>query len=632
MSPLFTLRKAQRAGDTDTSAERYTHALVRLTREVWHPDCTFDRAVGLICEVAAEALQVERVNAWRYDPQRRCLQCTHAYTRSDDRHAHPEELETLSLDGNDYAVTLEEVRAIDASDVESDPSTAHSVGALRHYLRRYNICALLDAPVRIEGQLLGVICHESVDSPRQWTREEFAFAGSMGDYVAMAHEIARRQRAEDEVQHLRLHDATTNLPNRDYMVELIRQRLAAPHPLARPAAVVHVRINAAHGTAMSASAPTLEDVMAQVAPRLRELVSDQPASNPLSLARARADAFAFVVARGASQADVVRLAERCVIAVQTLPRQHEEIEPVAAVGIAFAEVDESDARVLMRKAEQAADYAREQGRHAVEVFDIDHHQELVERLRRERALRAAFANNHFELHYQPERELGGGWSGAEALLRWRTDDGLVVAAEFIATLEASDLILPVGRWVLGQACVDAAQWPHCGNAPPMLRVNVSAHQFDGAGLAGDVAAALASSGLPPGRLCLEITETTLMHDIDRTLAVLQELKALGVRIAIDDFGTGYSSLVYLKRFPIDTLKIDRSFVQDLPHDRTDAAIVAAVVGLAEALGVEVVAEGIERLEQQHALQALGVERLQGWLYAPAMAQAQLRELFAAAPG
>ena len=617
----------------DSAAERYTRALVGLAKAVWQPDCTFDQAVGLICETAADALRVDRVNAWRYDTEHHCLQCIHAYTRSDRRHARADELEVLPLESRSdcaYAAKLHEVRAIDAADVESDPSTAAAVGALRLYLRKHRIDALLDAPVWTEGELLGVICHENVGGPRQWTREEAMFAGSMGDYVAIAHEMARRHRAEDQVQHLRLHDAGTDLPNRDYLVELIGQRLATPPPLAHPAAVVHVRIDAAHGTALSTGAPTLDDVMAQVAPRLRELVRQPPESNPNSLGRARTNAFAFLAARGAEQSDVVRLAERCIAAVRTLPRQHEEIEPGAAVGIAFAQADESDARVLMRKAEQAADHAREQGRNRYEVFDLGHHHELVECLRLERALREAFAHDRFELHYQPKYDLGRArWYGAEALLRWRTDEGLRVAGEFIAVAEASELMLPLGRWVLRQACRDAAQWHCSGPTLPLVSVNVAARQFDESGLVEDVAAALAESGLAAGRLCLELTESTLMRDIDRTLATLQQLKALGVQISIDDFGTGYASLVYLKRFPIDTLKIDRSFVQDLPQNLTDGAIVSAVTGLARSLRIDVVAEGVERLEQQDALQAIGVRRMQGWLYAKAMEQPEIRELFAA---
>ena len=164
MPSFSTSPSAVRDIDTDSSGERYTRALVALTREVWHPDCSFDAAVGLICETAAEALRVERVNVWRYDAASRALHCIHAYTRSDRHHARAEELETLPLDG-DYEAALRTVRSIDAADVETDPSTAHSVGALRDYLHRHRIRSLLDAPVCIEGELLGVICHENVEQP-----------------------------------------------------------------------------------------------------------------------------------------------------------------------------------------------------------------------------------------------------------------------------------------------------------------------------------------------------------------------------------------------------------------------------------------------------------------------------------
>lgn len=625
MPSLPASKISPRHPGADSPSERYTRALVRLTQAVWQPDCSFDTAVGLICATAADALQVERVNAWHYDEQQEALRCVHSYIHGEDRHERADVAEVLPLAG-DYAQALHEVRAIDAADVEADASDAAFMGALRQYLRRHRIQALLDAPVRIEGKLLGVICHESVDR-RQWTAEEATFAASMGDYLAMAHQIERRRSAEKQIRHLRLHDATTDLPNRDYMIELIGQRLVAPRPGGHAAAVVHVRIDAAHVTDLSGGATTLEDVMAQVALRLRAFIGTQ-----LSLARVRADAFAFLAARGATEADAVRLAHRCIAAVRAMPWEREEIEPGAAIGIAFAEAGESDARVLLRKAEQAADHAREQGRHRFEVFDIDRHDELVARLRMERALGEAFAGGDLEVHYQPEYDLRrAGWSGAEALLRWRSDAGLVAAAEFMPIVEASELMLPLGSWVLRQACHDAMAWVGPGT-PPVVRVNVSARQLDEDGLADEVAAALASARLPPERLCLEITETTLMGDIERTLPMLHRLKALGVKIAIDDFGTGYASLTYLKRFPIDTIKIDGSFVQDLPRDATDAAIVSAVFGLAQSLRIEVVAEGVERLEQQQALQDIGVTHVQGWLYAQAMEQTKVRALFAASAG
>ena len=607
-----------------TPTERFTRALVELTRAVWHPECTFDSAIGLICETAALTLQVERVNIWHYDRDAQLLRCLHAYSAPDGVHAGTDELETLSLEGDDYMAALEDVRTLDATEVEADPSTAGSHSALRDYLRRHRVHALLDAPVRVEGTLIGVVCHESVDRSRQWSPEETTFAASMGDYVAMAHEVLRRRRAEKEVQHLLLHDATTGLPNRDYLLELVRQRLATPRTPNEALAVVHVRIDAAGGIALPADAPTVEEVMAQIALRLRQFTRGDT-----DLARVRADGFAFLLARDAGQRTAIRLAERCIAAVRGLQWQHDDLHPGAAVGIAYAEPSaENGARVLMRQAEEAADRARAGDKFGYEVFDLEHHDALVERLRFERALREAFANDEFELHYQPEYDaVEKQWVAAEALLRWRNGERLVIAADFIDVLESSGLILSVGSWVLRCACRDAAQWPATASGRlPTVRVNVSARQFDDNALLDDVTAALAGAGLAPERLCLEITETTLMRDIDRALSVLQQLKRLGVQVAIDDFGTGYASLTYLKRLPVDVLKIDRSFVEGIPGNTADTAIVAAVFGLAESLGIEVIAEGVERIEQQHALQAIGVRRMQGWLYARAMAHPRACEL------
>ena len=229
------------------------------------------------------------------------------------------------------------------------------------------------------------------------------------------------------------------------------------------------------------------------------------------------------------------------------------------------------------------------------------------------------------MHYQPEYDATTqAWVAAEALLRWRREGRLLAAAEFIEVLESSGQILSLGRWILHRACADAAQWAGAPNqVAPTVRVNVSARQFEEAALVADVGDALAASGLAPERLCLEITETTLMRNLDHALGVLQRLKALGVQVALDDFGTGYGSLVYLRRLPVDVIKIDRSFVDGLPGTTADVAIVKAVFGLAESLGIEVVAEGVERADQQLALQAIGVRRMQGWLFARAMDQASL---------
>ena len=606
---------------TPSDGQRFTRALVALTRAIWHPDCSFDSALALICEIAADALRVERVNVWHYDRGAQRLRCIHDFSARERAHAGGDTLESLSLEGDDYVAGFEDVRAIDAADVRLHPSTASSLSELRTYLERHGIQALLDAPVRVEGEMIGVICHESTDGPRLWSHDEITFAGSMGDFVAMAFEIVRRRRAEKEVQHLLLHDATTGLPNRDYLVELLRQRLATPRAPGDVLAVVHVRVDASGGVALPDDAPTADDVMGQVALRLRQF-----SSNQVHLARVRADGFAFVLEGSTAQRNAVRLAERCIAAVRGLQWDLKDLLPGATAGIAYAE-DAADrgARLLMRQAESAADRAREHDKFGYQVFDLEHHDALLNRLRLERALRDAPANGEFELHYQPEYDTTTQtWVAAEALLRWRHQGRLLAAAEFIEVLESSGQILLLGRWVLHRACTDASQWSGSANqVAPTVRVNVSARQFEDAALATDVGDALAASGLAPERLCLELTETTLMRNIDHALGVLRQLKGFGVQVALDDFGTGYGSLVYLKRLPVDVIKIDRSFVDGLPGTTADTAIVKAVFGLAESMGLEVVAEGVERTDQQLALQAIGVRRMQGWLFAKAMDQTSL---------
>ncbi|MFC5576898.1 putative bifunctional diguanylate cyclase/phosphodiesterase [Lysobacter niabensis] len=609
----------------ETPGTRYTRALVELTRAVWRPDCTLQDALAVICVTAAEAMQVERVNVWCLLPQPLRLQCVHAYVRSSGEHTPRAALEILPMDG-EYVGYLQVVRAIDAVDVHRDPSTATSHGALRDYLHRHGICSLLDAPVRLEGELVGVICHEQVGTVRAWTPEEVAFAGSMGDYVAMAIEVDRRHQAELRLAHLRLHDPVTDLPNRDYLVERVRERLATPHDVQEPVAVVHVHVALPYGAAMPANAPTMEDVMAELATRLRAAVGEHGA-----LARVRADGFAILSHRDVPEREVIAVAERCVEAVRGVSGWH-GVEASAAVGVAFArDLEQGDPRVLMRNAELASERAAAQGRHRFEVFDIGEHRALVERLRMEHAMRDALAHEDFEVQYQPEFDMKAGrWAGAEALVRWRQPGGLLGAGAFIDIAEESGLILPLGRYVLQQACLDACAWPV--QEPPLtLRVNVSAQQFAAPGLVDDVAAALASCGLAPERLCLEVTETTLMHDTRDALDTMERLKALGVGLAVDDFGTGYSSLAYLKTFPIDAIKVDRSFVAGLPDERFDVALVTAIRELAQALEIDVVAEGVERTEQRDALRALGVCRIQGWLYAPSLDQDVLLDTLARPP-
>lgn len=604
------------------AGERFTRALVALTRTVWSPDCTFETAIASICQTAATALQIERVSVWNYEPAAFCLRCLHAYDAIAAQSMPPEHLETLPLDEDDYIASFDDVRTLEMDELQRDALMARSHLALRDYLQRHRIQGMLDAPAFVGGELQGLICHESLAAARVWSREETTFAASMGDYVAMAFEIARRRRAEAEVEHLRLHDTATGLPNRDYMTELIRQRfLGGPSRKYDVLAVVHLQVDVSGGAVWSAGAPSVDTVMGRIAQVLRPLMGGDT-----ELARTGVDGFSFLVAAHPGKRSVIRLAEAILSVLESMDWQHVDVDPGASIGISVAgHAGGQNPLLLLQQGEEAAAQARAAGRFGYAIYDTEHHVALLEALRFERALRDGFSRGEFELHYQPEYDAERGrWAAAEALLRWRVGEELRTAGEFIGVLEPSRLMPAVGRWVLRQACQDAATWPaRPGEQAPGVRVNVSARQFDETGLVEDVQAALDASGLDPTRLSLELTETTLMRDVDRALEILRPLRAMGVQVAIDDFGTGYASLVYLKCLPVDALKIDRSFVQGLPDSAADLAIVRAVVGLAAAFEIEIIAEGVETRAQAASLAAAGVHRLQGWLYGKAMPSADL---------
>ncbi len=606
-----------------SSTERYTRTLVNLTREVWGSSCTFETAIGAICEGAAWALGVERVSVWQYSPDDGALNCLNSWDAVTRIHTGTDDQDSLAIDADAYMAMLQEVRFLSSVRPGGESPRQVHLGVFPDFIRRSRMHAVLDAPACLGGELFGAICHESLHADRIWTNEEATFAASMGDFVAMAYELNRRREAEDEIEHLLLHDAKTGLGNRDYMVELVRQRLLIPRGFEQPLAIILVLVDSS-SVSSSKHAPSAEDVMVRLAEELRQLCGIG-----VELARVHSNKFAFLLTRDVAQGTAIDLAERCLDCAHALDWESSETAPGMAVGIAYAEQGISDdPATLLRQAEEAAHAAQVANSQGYEVFEPAHHDKLVERLRLERVLRYALANEEFEVYYQPEYDaVRQQWVAAEALLRWNKGGIVQAASEFIEVAESSGLMVPLGKFVLRQACRDAANWSPTPEGNILaLRVNVSARQFASESLVEDIASALEDSGLAPDRLCLEITETTLMGSIDAALITLNSLRATGIHLAIDDFGTGFASLLYLKRLPIDILKIDRTFVCGLPRNRVDAAIVAAIVGLAGVLNIDVVAEGVETIDQQQALTSIGVRRMQGWLYAKAMKQDALLEV------
>jgi EAL domain-containing protein (putative c-di-GMP-specific phosphodiesterase class I) len=601
-------------------ARRHNQALVALARQVWREDCTLDTAFATICETAADTLEVERVNIWRLEPEQGLLRCVHAYERGSDRHNPPGYDEAFNAD-SEYARRLDEVRVIDADDVVRDGTVSASMAALGDYLARHRIRSLLDAPVRSEGELLGVVCHEHVGTTRRWTAEDEAFAASIGDYVALSYEIMRRREAEQRLRYLARHDPGTDLPNRDHLLEVAHGALRPMHGDDPGVVAIHLHVDA------SAQAQS-DAVLVAIGKALRAAFAESA-----TVARVRDDAFALLPHRHLREDEALDVAERALAVAQACGDDDATLQATATAGLSFSrDLAAPSADALLRNAELASQRARSLGAlNRCEVYDAAHHRDLLARLRVERALREAHEQGRLQVWYQPEVDLRDGrWRAAEALLRWQDGDGRMrPAGEFIEVAEASGLIVPIGCWVLSEACRAARAWPARDGIAPVLRVNVSARQFEQPGLVSQVAQALAESGLPPTRLCLELTESVLLADAAAAARTLGRLRALGIGIALDDFGTGYSSLGYLKGLPIDVLKLDRRFVAGLPDDAYDFAIVRVVVDLARHLGIDVVAEGVETEAQAAALRDSGLQRAQGFLYSGAVPQDTLLQGFEA---
>ncbi|MEO6365581.1 MAG: sensor domain-containing phosphodiesterase [Luteimonas sp.] len=613
----------------DSRLRRHNRALMELTRRLWQEHDDFDSALNAITETGAEVLEVERVNVWQFEPVGG-LRCVHGYQREGHAHNPAGFDEFLAIDNTAYAAALPRARVIRAADVHEESITAEPPGPLTAYFHRHAIQSLLDAPVHISGEIYGVICHEHVGEPRNWQPDEIAFAGNMSDFVALAVEIERRKRAESQLEYFKLHDPVTGLGNRTLFHGELQQSLLRMRRRPRLAAVLFIDIDRFQGVNVSAGEAGGDEMLCTLGERVNLATPDDAV-----LARVESDCFSVLLPRLQHEWQATRLADDILQAigekVEIGPRQ---FEISASVGIAFTDGSTpTNPDELLRDADLASKQAKERGRNRYEVFDPEHHRNLIERMTLEADLRDALRSEQLLVHYQPEMDLrDGGIVAAEALVRWRQPDGGVrVAGEFIDVAESSGLIVPIGAFVLQRACAEAAQWPGAANGRAItVRVNLSARQFEDAGLADMVAAALRDSGLDPGQLCLEITETTLMTRAEAALDVLRQLRSLGVSLAIDDFGTGYSSLAYLKRFPVDTLKIDRCFVEDLPDSSFDLAIIDAVVALARCLDIEVVAEGVEHAKQEDALRMHGVVRAQGWLYAAAMDQQALLRMLARA--
>jgi diguanylate cyclase (GGDEF)-like protein/PAS domain S-box-containing protein len=436
--------------------------------------------------------------------------------------------------------------------------------------------------------------------------------GKVYRIAGIAEDITDRKQAEAQLLQLAHYDVLTSLPNRVLFYDRLKQSLAQAKRNQWNVGVLFIDVDRFKNVNDTLGHAVGDQLLQQVSGRLTTSVRSGD-----TVGRLGGDEFAIVLSNLTSAQDANLVAQKILASFNdAFKLGGAEIYVTASIGISLYPDDSLDQDTLIRNADAAMYRAKEIGRNNYQFYTPEMNIRAQELLSMESNLRRALDRDEFLLHFQPKASAATGEiTGVEALLRWRHPErGLVSPAEFIPVLEETGLIVPVGEWVIKAACEQVRAWQQAGITPVPVAVNLSARQFQSPRLGASIVSVIEASGIEPRFLELEITESSLMQNADSAVSTLQFLKSRGLRISIDDFGTGYSSLAYLKRFPLDALKIDRSFVRDLTTDPDDATITRAVISMAHSLGLKVIAEGVETESQYEFLAENGCDEIQGYLF------------------
>jgi diguanylate cyclase (GGDEF)-like protein/PAS domain S-box-containing protein len=434
--------------------------------------------------------------------------------------------------------------------------------------------------------------------------------GELSHYVAVFYDITDVKHGEEQLKYQAHHDTLTSLPNRQLLIDRLETAIAHAHRHELMLAVLFLDLDN-FKTVNDSLGHNVGDLLLQkVAKLLQKCTREED-----TVARLGGDEFVILLPDIESEQDVVDVTRR-ILTTFGRPVQVEDNELFAgaSIGISVYPSDGQDAHSLVKNADLAMYNAKSSGKNNFKLFAESMNEQVSRRLELENSLRRALEREEFEVFYQPKVDAAtGGISGCEALVRWRRNGTLVSPVEFIPLAEETGLIIPIGKWVLQSACLAARSWQEDGH-PVKVAVNLSPRQFRQKDLEDMVLSVLRKTGLTPGLLELEVTEGIVMDNVESAIHTLQHLRMKGISFAIDDFGTGYSSLQYLKQLPLDSLKIDRAFIKDLPGNESDAAIATATIAMAHSLGLKVVAEGVETVEQLNFLKKYDCEFIQGYLF------------------
>ncbi|QYF93645.1 EAL domain-containing protein [Massilia sp. PAMC28688] len=448
--------------------------------------------------------------------------------------------------------------------------------------------------------------------------------GTFVGYRGTGTDITARKLTEQRIQHVAQHDALTGLPNRSLLQDRLAQAVAYSAHTAHAVWVMLIDLDRFKFVNDSMGHRAGDVLLMTIAARLRSALRDSD-----TVARLSGDEFVVILAERDGETLSADIVQRLMDAVaQPVMLGTKEFFVTCSIGVSVFPTDGAGTDTLIEHADIAMYRAKKLGRNNFQFYTPAMNEEAMERVRIESALRSALERNEFVLHYQPQVDLTSGRiKGMEALIRWQHPElGVVAPSRFISVAEETGLIVPIGAWVMRTACAQTRRWQEAGLGTLRVAVNLSARQFGSSTLLADIGNVLDETGLDPACLDIELTESLFMTDVTSAVELLHGMKALGVKLSIDDFGTGYSSLSYLSRFPIDVLKIDRSFVADIARDASDAAIVASIIALAHNLKLSVIAEGVETAEQLDYLRRHGCDEMQGYHFSRPLAADDFEQL------
>jgi diguanylate cyclase (GGDEF)-like protein/PAS domain S-box-containing protein len=504
------------------------------------------------------------------------------------------------------------------------PEDERSKGATEAAKKESSAAAV---PILKGGQAIGVILFRS-DSRYTFDDETVKLLERMAENVVFAlnsFELeAERKRAEEQIQHLATHDSLTGLPNRTMFSQLLNHTIQSARRYKRHFAVLFIdldRFKIINDTLGHAAG---DQLLQELAKRFKQALREVDI-----VARLGGDEFVALIEEMNEPSRVAKVAHNILsAAMKPVVLMGQEYRVTASIGICMYPKDAQDETSMMKNADIAMYFAKDAGKNNFQFYSKDITSQSIERLKLETNLRHALERNELFLHYQAKLDLKtGAITGVEALLRWQNPNiGAVSPLQLLPVAEETGLIVPIGRWVLKTACAQNVAWQRQGLSDVCMAVNLSIRQLADDNLLQDISAALEDSGMAPNLLELEITESMLMQNPDRVSKILSKIKTMGVRLAIDDFGTGYSSLSHIKRFPIDTIKVDRSFIRDMMQHSEDRAITEAIIAMGKTLSLTVVAEGVETEEQDAFLRSHACDEMQGYYFSKPTPPDQFAEL------